>query len=355
MSDIRIDKLNPGMHAQYSNFLADISEALIYHSVSYMRMLETHLGCTPLYFIAKDSSGDILGVLPVMLSKTGTYGAVANSLPFYGSNGGILLRERDGAHACDIRTALLDACMEQLRQRSCASFTMVTNPLHGHDSWYDTYFGNCLHDRRIGLLTPLPENGPDAGDRLLSLFDNPRPQNIRKAIKSGIKCRYSHTLDDLQFLYNTHRDNIHSIGGIAKEEEFFKLLPNTFSTDEYRVYIAMSGDVPVAALLLFYFNRTVEYFTPAVLHEYRSQQPLSLLIFEGMKDAAARGYENWNWGGTWISQKGVYDFKRKWGSEQHNYEYYTTILDAQVLSSTPEELLSAYPYFFVLPFSELRT
>ena len=111
--------------------------------------------------------------------------------------------------------------------------------------------------------------------------------------------------------------------------------------------------VVVAGLLVFYFNRTVEYFTPAVHADHRSTQALPLTVFTAMTDAARRGFRWWNWGGTWESQTGVYRFKRKWGAEDRHYYYHTQLNNTDFLRCTPSEILDAYPNFFVLPFSAL--
>ena len=41
---------------------------------------------------------------------------------------------------------------------------------------------------------------------------------------------------------------------------------------------------------LFYFNQTVEYFTPAIDSKYRSLQPLPLILITAMTDASIRKY-----------------------------------------------------------------
>ena len=66
--------------------------------------------------------------------------------------------------------------------------------------------------------------------------------------------------------------------------------------NDWSVFTAFHDGCPVAALLLFYFNKTVEYFTPVTVHEYRNFQPMSLIVFEAMRDAINRGMTNWNWG-----------------------------------------------------------
>ena len=107
----------------------------------------------------------------------------------------------------------------------------------------------------------------------------------------------------------------------------------------------------VAALLLLYFHRVVEYFTPVVVADARSLQPLSLIILESMLDAVHRSCRYWNWGGTWPTQDGVYRFKKRWGTTDFPYRYWTNIYDSSIRSESPEHLLDRYPYFYVYPFS----
>ena len=69
-------------------------------------------------------------------------------------------------------------------------------------------FNKTYSDYRIGQFTALPKNKDD----LIKLFDNPRPRNIKKAIKSGVTIRKS-TLKDFDFLFETHQDNMERIKG----------------------------------------------------------------------------------------------------------------------------------------------
>ena len=111
---------------------------------------------------------------------------------------------------------------------------------------------------------------------------------------------------------------------------------------------------PVAALLLFFYNRIVEYYTPVVRKEYRNSQALSATIFRAMCDASNQRYSWWNWGGTWLSQDGVYRFKSRWGTKDLPYRYFTSVHNPAVLKSTPAELRAWYPLFTV-PFSALSS
>ena len=84
------------------------------------------------------------------------------------------------------------------------------------------------------------------------------------------------------------------IGGTAKPWAHFEAIRDAIPASARRLYIARLNGQPVAALLLLYFNRTVEYITPVIKHEYRSAQPLSFLIWHAMQDAIAEGFRWWN-------------------------------------------------------------
>ena len=80
-------------------------------------------------------------------------------------------------------------------------------------------FKHDLLDERIGQFT-FNSKIKDK-EMLISSFDSPRPRNIRRAIKAGVKVRKSQSLSDLAFLFETHRKNMKSIGGTSKRKSIF--------------------------------------------------------------------------------------------------------------------------------------
>lgn len=343
----RVQLLTPELEPAYAAFVSAQASGLLYASLPFRDLLCSYLACTPRYLVALNACKQIVGVLPAMRSAGAT--PVLNSLPYYGSNGGVLAL--DGVpHA---RQALLDAFHRTAVCDGCVAATIITSPHEQGLALYeqDAYFS--LRDERIGLLTPLPVGAPDIESALLSSFSEPRPRNIRRAIKAGVQVSESSDIDDYRYLHATHEQNIGAIGGRSKEWRFFDDAVRAIPASMRRLYVARIDGVRVAALLLFYSNETVEYFTPATDEAHRTEQPLSLLIFRAMADAAAAGYRIWNWGGTWLTQGGVYDFKRRWGTIERRYFYYTRVLDERVLQETPEALLAAHPHFFVVPFAAL--
>lgn len=340
--------LQPSDEGAYRRFVDSQPASLIYASLGFRDFLRRVTNGEDRYLVAFDRS-DIVGVLPAFLQPDRGHGAVLNSLPFFGSIGGVLAaRGRD-----DVAAALLGGFDRVADEADCISRTLITSPLDSDVRWYERR--HCtFREARNCQITALPEQGDALDERLLATFDDPRPRNVRRAAKSGVTVAERWDEEALRFLASVHAENISSLGGIVKPLEVFLAVAECFDKSQYSVFVASRDGREVAALLTFFFNGTVEYFTPATVHDERSNQPLSLVIFEAMKRAAERGFRRWNWGGTWATQTTLYDFKKRWGAVDHPYWYFTTVDDA-VLARTREDILAAHPYYYVCPFDALHT
>ena len=337
---MKIVALDDSWHQKYTDFLKEIEGALLYHSIAYRNLLLELLQCESEYYIAVENE-KVCGVLP-LLKKKGAYGWVYNALPFYGSNGGILTTEER------ILRALIDKYNQIITVQDVASATMISNPLVKADL---TKAKHDLVDERIGQFTKLDYPG-DKAESLMSAFHQKTRNMIKKALKSGVDVEIDN--GQMSFVYELHEENIRAIGGKPKSKTFFDLIPKYFEAGkDFNIYLAQKDGKPIGALLLFYFKDTVEYFTPVIVEEYRTYQPLSLIIYEAMVQSACNGSTVWNWGGTWLTQEGVYRFKKRWGTADIPYYYYTKINNSELYMSSKETLLSEYENFFVIPFHYL--
>ena len=327
---------------RYETFVAKSLDTMIYYAWSYRTFLEELLGSKAVYFGVIDDAGKLLGVRPLM-AKDGPLGVVYNSLPFFGSYGGVL-------SASAPATALLWAAYDAVTTtKGAASATVVLNPLATQAIPVHWNF----EDSRIGQFTDL-----DFGDdesQLMERIDPSARRNVRVAERAGFVVSVENSIEALQQLAKIHRGNILAIGGRVKPDDFFTLIPKHFAANiDYKIYTARKDGEIVAALLLFYYGGIVEYFTPGTLLAYRGAQPSALLIKQAMLDAASDGNTLWNWGGTWDTQEGVLKFKRKWGAKDRVYRYYTRLNNPLMLNCTPEQLLEDYNFFYTVPFSKLH-
>jgi len=344
---MRIELLNKSLEEAYTRFIKGFEHTLLYASVKYRELLKEYTHATDEYLVAIDDNEAIQGVLPLFKKYAEGHGWIYNSLPFYGSNGAIIAADDNK----EVRELLINKYLELLQGEDVSAGTIITSPFEANHAFYDEAIKPTYKDSRIGQVTFLPENSEQVMDVIHSKTRN----NVRKGIRSDVKVSWEDGLEYLDFLFETHKENMTKIGGLYKPKEFFETVTRIFEYGtDYRIYVAKLGDVPVAALLNFYFNKTAEYFTPVTVEQYREFQPTSVILYTAMQDAVNDGYKWWNWGGTWLSQGGVYDFKKKWGTSDLPYYYYTTIKDEQLVKTPKEILLKEYPYFFALPFNQIQ-
>jgi hypothetical protein len=310
-------------------------------------LLECCLDAENVSALALDEKGDCRGVFPMFLKRNERYGNVINSLPFFGSNGGIV------AKCGEATNALMEYFLGYLNDSEAVAYTIVSSPFDSEkkQAFYRSKLSRPKISERLGVLTQLVENGDDLETKLLTSYHQKTRNIVRKAKRSELCVEIKNDEIGFDFLEATHTANMQALGVLAKPPRFFsfvkdKLLAGT----DYNLYVAYYKDTPISGLLLFYYNGVVEYYCPVNVAEYRNLQALSLLIHEAMKAAVMNGLKWWNWGGVSAAQRTVYDFKRKWGTIEKPYFYYTGVLEEDIMRVNNATILEEFKYFFVYPF-----
>lgn len=354
-----VTQLAPAHEEAFADLLSTCPWAMVFHSLQYRRLLKRFLPthAQDHYLVALED-GRLTGALPAFVLD-GPLGPVVNSLPFFGSHGGILLSPDAGS---DVAARLTQSFLELCGNRQATFATVIETPFHSEEGLLASAGGAAFRDRRIGQFTPLPSAEPEAAsqveERLLKLYHQKTRNIVRKALRSGLTFAHESGQEVLHRLHALHEANIGAIGGIPKPRSFFDAVAAELEHErDYRIYTARTGSGEiVCALLLLYFKDTVEYFIPATAEAWRPSQPLSALIHIAMRDAVLeRQARSWNWGGTWLSQDGVYHFKSRWGTQDHPYQYHTRIFPGRerLQGVTRQALQIGYPWFYTVPFSEL--
>ena len=330
MAPVVIEPWSAAREAEVAALVAAHPEGLIYYAPAFRSYLLAVVGGECWSRLAIED-GRVTGVLP-LLALAGPHGVVLNSLPFFGSHGGVL------STSAAAESALL-AEYDRLAAGAAVA-TWISHP------FMDTVIPrHTLTDERIAQWTTL------GGTELPAGIESSARRNIQKARAEGVTVREDQGA--LPFLEATHRENLAAIGGRAKPASFFSSLQVMTAGRDWRLHVAERQGQPLAALLTFEAAKTVEYAMPVVVESARTLQPTAAILAAAMADAAARGFTRWNWGGTWLSQEGVYRFKKKWGADERRYRYYTTLNDASLSSRTAAELAAAYPWYFTLPYASL--
>lgn len=348
--DFEIKRLTKEYEDSYMRFVLNKKESLMYYSVQFRDFLADLLDDEHETIIAVDEKDEVIGCLPIFYRKDKENGIVANSLPYYGGHGGPL------AINDIVMKVLLEEYVKAVSERKCVASTVIGSPLEDYDLLYKEIIKPDYIDERIELMTYFPyDTGLSFEESLMNKYHYKERNSIRKAKKNNVEIEIDNSEEAFSFLHNVHTDNMLAVGGLPKSIKCFELIQKHFDAGtDYDVYIANKDGEKIAAMLVFYFNGTVEYYTPAIIEQYRNLQPLPLLIFTAMNDAMKKGFEKWNWGGTGLTQKSLYDFKSKWGTTETRYFYYTKIIDKDILKLNRDALMESFSNYYVYPFNQVK-
>lgn len=333
----------------YRSVVDEAADALIHHSPVWLDFLAQALvNAKPLLLIARQD-GRAVGAIPGFL-LCGPYGAVFNSLPWFGGHGDIILSRR-AAEPERVVTALVDELGRFFRDADVGAANIVTHPLTPRFGKAAAAAGLAEWDSRIGQIARLAPAATreEAIEQVLGACHQRARNYVRRALKQGFSIETSDEEADWRTLLEHHVLRMRRIGGRAKSAEAFAALRARFECDrERKLYVARRDGAFVGGLLCLFYRDWVE---PVALEAPRREDVARAMIAEALVDARLAGYRFWNWGGTWRSQTGVYQFKRGWGADDHRYGYYGAVTGEALAAATPSELTACYPDFYVRPFS----
>ena len=333
--------------------LARVPQSLLYATPRWRAVLQTLCPAAVEHSVGVFDDHELVGLLPGLVLP-GPYGAVFNSLPFFGSNGGVVADVTQPWDRIAARAArTLDATLAA--RGDVIASTVIASPFAPQPEAYRALLRPTALDRRIGQVTALPATS-DAESLLARVHPKTRSA-VRVAQRSGVVCAQEHDEAAWRALHALHAAGMEALGGTVKPWRVFATLRSQLEPHgQCALYTARQDDTIVAALLVLQHGQVAEYFTPATLAGARALQPMSGLIVLAMQHAIARGARWWNWGGTWASQEGVHRFKARWAAEDRPYEYFVRVHAPDALAGrTPTDLAQAYPWFYVVPYGAVTT
>ena len=323
--------------AAYQNFVMQHPNSLIYHTDSYMALLKRHLDCDFHYYILE--RGSSVGAVLTGMSKNGRYGKVLNSLPFFGSNGGILAAD-DCAY-----DLMLEHYNELSNDMSFATF--IENPFEIMKRKPHFNFTS----QRVCQVTDTSDLDLE---KLDGIFTSKKRNDIRRAMRNQIHIDVDSSDHAKAYLIDTHITNMKTIDAANKSRDYFYDLFSSFRARiDYDLLTARKDGELVAALLLLYHKNMVEYYTPVISAHQRHLQALSLIIYEAMRINKLLGRTVWNWGGNGNSLGSVYRFKKNWGALDYPYNYFVKSNHQSHNSLDYKNIFDEYKGFYLLPFEQI--
>ena len=327
---------------QYKNFVEE-NTSTFYQSIKHLKFLECILK-ENVQAVTVKKNNELKGIMPFISKKT-KFGQVINSLPFFGSYGGIIAQDTK------IKKEIINFFNEFNKKNDILASVIIENPFE-IETYYKKYFNfSACEKRRIQCLNM----NSSSQEQLWSKFEQRVRRAIRKAEKNHVTIEYFNKNQKiLNHFYELHISNIASKNGTIKPKEFFSIMKENFLLGiDYDILIAKQNKDRIAYLLIFYFKDFVEYYMPAYIPEKSNLQGTSLLIWESMKKALSKNIKFYNFGGTHFNQKSLYNFKKGWGASDMNYSYYIYANLDELKEINRNELQKECKNFYVYNYDKL--
>ncbi|HPR34629.1 MAG TPA: peptidoglycan bridge formation glycyltransferase FemA/FemB family protein [Anaerolineaceae bacterium] len=152
-------------------------------------------------------------------------------------------------------------------------------------------------------------------DDLLAAMKQKTRYNIRLAARKGVQVRHGE-LAELSILYKMYAETAVRDGFVIRHEDYYlKTWREFIEAGMAKILIAEVENEPIAALILFHFNRTARYMFGMSTENSRDLMPNHLLQWEAMRLAKQLGCHTYDmWGAPEVfdesdSMWGVFRFK----------------------------------------------
>ncbi len=322
------------------------SSVLGYHFPVYRDMLE-HVEVGSAASLGCFQDEILVGYLPAFIKESEEECAFS-SMPFFGPNAGVLC-DGESEWLEEIHALLLNESLALAVEKNAVSASYYTPFLNSSNEEFYTQHLQDAHviDKHTTYIE-LETYEPDSSLRY----------DLRKAESAGVKIISSRGEEDILALNDIYQKNCTDYGIPPKPIECLRFLINASKEGgNTTTWLATLNDKVVAGLIMIFSPTTASYYLPCSLHEFRTQQPSTLLIHHAMLHARQRGMKHWNWESSPSKESGVYKFKKKWGSLDGSYKIYVKPLrnTDYFRSQGVKGISERFPYFFVFPFNVLQS
>lgn len=288
-------------YEEWKTFLDSFNIASIYHTPQWKNFLENTFDYEPKYLFAKDECGNLTGLLPLFYIKSKLTANRLCSVPF--------------SHFCgylgseDSRDSLIGEAINEYSKLN-ASYFEIRDLVEGlpHQNSFSTY------------ILELSSNV----DEIWNKLDKESVRRaITKSIKMGVQVNATKDVEDLKDFYELNCINKKDSGVPCHPWKFFK---NIFEylNGNISLYTVKYNDMIIAGGIFLYFSDNVIYGYSASHPDYLNFYPNNAFIWKSIEDACANGYKHFDFGRVSYDNKGLINFKKRWGTTETKlyYSYY---------------------------------
>jgi len=294
-------------------------------------IIETTFSHKAYFFIAKDKDQQIVAVCPAFHFKSPIFGNSLISVPYI-TGGGILATSETSFNA------ILDKLNALSKDLGC-SYLELRHREPYNKSWSDeniTKENTLVHrQHKVSMLLQLPTDS----EALFAGFPAKLRSQIRRPTKSGLEAKISSidlsVEESIDAFYQVFTENMRDLGTPVYPKKFFETACKAFDKRS-RIITIWDKEKPVASGITLAGAKTVEIPWASSLRSYGKQSANMLLYWKIIETACKDGYAVFDFGRS-SRDAGTFKFKKQWGSEPLELNWYYQMNKGQPPEVNPKD------------------
>ncbi|MFX0194925.1 MAG: lipid II:glycine glycyltransferase FemX [Candidatus Hodarchaeota archaeon] len=301
--------INPLNHTRWDAFVENHPYASVYHHSSWMKVIAiTYRHVTPLCFLVEDKDYNIHSAIPCFIVTSKVTGTRMVSLPFTSYCDPLVHEQGDFI-------LLFDTVVDKFNKIS-ASY-LEFRVLKKTDLFKDerlkihNYYKTHILNLKAGF------------EEIKRQFPRDILYSRRRALKSGVTVRQYSCEQDLKDFYLIHAKTRKRQGFPVQPYAFFKNMVEIMHPQGH--FVLLVGELDrrvIAGMVLFKFNNLISFEIGASDPKYLAVRPNHLLIWTAIEMACSEGYHYFDFGKSPPENKGLIEFKTRWGAHALDVPYF---------------------------------
>ncbi len=153
-------------------------------------------------------------------------------------------------------------------------------------------------------------------------------KNIKKSEKHNVKFRIASEYKDLKTFFGLYCMTRRRHGLPSLPIGFFRAIFDIYVPNNNAIFLLEEyNGIPIASLLIFIYKNKCSAEALGWDIRYKWLSPSTLIYWEAIKLAYNSGCKSFDFGRTALTNKGLIDFKRRWGTEEIEMPVYTYSAD----------------------------
>ena len=308
-----------GAPGQWDAFVRGREGWTLFHLYGWKAVVEQVFGHECLYLAARDETGALAGVLPLVRVKSVLFGHYLVSMPFV--NYGGPLGEEPAVRS------LTDCAVDMARSGNAKLLefrSRVPLPL-----------SLPVSHRKITVILDLPAGDPDT---LWKRIPAKVRSQVRRPQKEGVTVRFGS--DQVGPFFEVFSHHMRDLGTPTLPRALFDAVAQTFPEEAW-FGCAYLGNSPVAGGAGFRWGHEFEMTWASALSAHNRIAPNMLLYWSFMERAVREGLSVFNFGRC-TPGGGTHRFKLQWGSHDEKLWWYQQAAGMGASTPSPDDVAYAW-------------